>query len=154
MKNFLRNSRPLPYKTLATGILFNGVIEYHKEDMNEENTIELNNIKDGTTVLLFGDDIDELKIDVKFHINLKNYERFSFDFDAKRTIDVDSFVFGYNFYDDGDNYVELLISKKSIGLIYTTNGFTIEGESYEDTYMPLYVNKIGNLIFFSKQGEM
>lgn len=128
-ERFLRNSRPLPYKTLTTGILFNGVIEYHKEDVNEENTIELNNIKDGTTVLLFSDDINELKIDVKFQINLKNYERFSFDFDAKRKIDVDSFVFGYSFYDDGDNYVELLISKKSIGLIYTTNGFTIEGKN-------------------------
>lgn len=151
MKNFLRNSRPLPYKTLATGILFNGVIEFTADDFNEQNEAHLNNIKDGCTCLLFNDGLETVSTRT-IMISLKNYERVIFDFDFINSALSDKMCDGYSFSDKGTNYISLNVINNS-SLMYVDTNPIIDGKKYVGEYMVLFINKIGNLIFISKIGE-
>ena len=151
MKNFLRNSRPLPYKTLATGILFNGVIEFTADDFDESNEAHLDNVKDGCTALLFSESIATVSTRT-INISLKNYERVMFDFDFINSNLSGKMSDGYSFSDRGTNYISLNIVNDN-SLMYNDNNPIIDGKKYVGEYMVLFINKIGNLIFISKIGE-
>lgn len=148
MKDFLRNSRPLPYKTLATGILFNGVIEYHKEDI-ENTQIFLDNIKDGVTILYFNKDIKEVvsgNVIVSLSLTLQDYERVIFGpvYMMAHNEELLSVFDGLSYYDDTGNYASILIAKNNA--FVQQWDITIDGKEYKDG-MPVLINKIGGLIF-------
>lgn len=147
MKDFLRNSRPLPYKTLATGILFNGVIEYHKEDV-KNNEIDTSNLKDGVTILYFNEDIKSVTatdniIDAK--INLLNYERAIFGVGYLFYVnDLQNIVHGLEYSSSGADYVYITIVDNSSFKV--THDITIDGKEYKNG-MPVLINKLGGLVF-------
>lgn len=149
MRDFLRNSRPLPYKTLATGILFNGVIEYHKEDVNERNQIDFDNIKDGVTILYFNKDIKEVasgNVVISLSLILRDYERVIFGqvYMAAYKEDLASVFCTLSYYDNTSDYADILIVKNK--KFVRQWDITIDGKEYADG-MPVLINKIGGLIF-------
>lgn len=148
MRDFLRNSRPLPYKTLATGILFNGVIEYHKEDVNENSTIDTGNLKDGITILYFNKGIESVAVTdniVDAKINLLNYERavsgVGYLFNNSN---LQNIVRSLDYKTDAANYVEIIIAENSS--FKQPWDITVDGKEYKDG-MPVLVNKLGGLVF-------
>lgn len=148
MKNFLRNSRPLPYKTLATGILFNGVIEYHKEDV-KNNQIDFDNIKDGITILYFDKDIKEAASGdstIDLSLGFQDYERVILGpvYMLSYNADLNNVFTAMSYYDDGGNNADILIAENK-EFVQQWN-ITIDGKEYKDG-MPVLINKIGGLIF-------
>lgn len=150
MKNFLRNSRPLPYKTLATGILFNGVISYNRKDINESKGIVIDNLKDGITILYFNEDIKTIATTenpVELCLTLQNYERIIFGPIYMGTINsltVADMFRTLSYYDDGGNEVSIIIAKNK-KFVYSWS-LTIDGKEYNNG-MPVLINKIGGLVF-------
>ena len=148
MKDFLRNSRPLPYKTLATGILFNEVIEYHKEDVNSTGSIVINSLKDGVTILYFNKGIEAIATTenpVKVYLMLKNYSRVIFGpVYMSRINDMNNLFRTLSYSDNGGNEASIIIAKNKV--FVQQWDITIDGKEYKDG-MPVLINKIGGLIF-------
>lgn len=148
MKDFLRNSRPLPYKTLATGILFNGVVEYHKEDVNPTGSIVINNLKDGITILYFNKGIEAIATTenpVEVYLMLQNYERVIFGPVYMSIInDMNNLFRTLSYPDSGGNEASIIIAKSKAFVQPWI--ITIDGKEYKDG-MPVLINKIGGLIF-------
>lgn len=146
MKNFLRNSRPLPYKTLATGILFNGVVEFTADDFDENNDIVVDNLKDGITILYFDKTITSANNGGDAQIILQNYERTILGpaYMQNYQDNFGNLFDGISYNDDGNNYVLIKILKNKT--FVQPWDITVDGKEYKDG-MPLLVNKIGGLIF-------
>ena len=151
MKNYLRNSRPFPYKTLSAGGLYNGIIEKSKKDVNTETNDIAITPKDGVTIYYFNNDITELTdINVKITFNVGKFSR----------LIVGPYLISSNREQVGDipteiEYVGDENDSVSIGLTNNDAEFRINkfdiGEYKNGA--PLYVNKIGNLVFVEMYGE-
>lgn len=157
MKDFLRNSRPLRYKTLATGILFNGVIEYHKEDISDivSDEIVLDNLKDGVTILYFDKDIEDLNKHIDVRFVLQKYERVILGPAYIAFFNDINNLFAAYEYDEADNFADIVLTDNTNQNKYTLTkvwDITIDGKEYKGG-MPLLVNKIGGLIFIEIYGE-